>query len=304
MQMKLKYKKNTVDFLIFTLFRFARFFLRLIPKIVLDKIVFGLSRFAYCVNVRHRRIIYKNLDYFLGVDKQQQKMIAKSVYLHFLHYVADMVKTEFRDKDQLAAMVKIENDAQIRQSIIDKEKIIMMSGHFGYWELIGQCLSAFYCPFVTIGQKLQNSKRLTDELNMYRKRSGMEVLKKRGAMRGISSALKHNKIVGFLTDQSTREGASVEFFGRELIYIESASRLAKKFNAVIYPTFITTRDFRSYTLFFLDPIRPDNTVDQDADIQRMVKEEAKSLETAVRRCPDEYFWFHKRMKHQIANFYD
>ncbi|MDR0747457.1 MAG: hypothetical protein LBE89_06165 [Helicobacteraceae bacterium] len=291
------------DLMFYYGYKATRFFLRILPKPVINILSFCLARIIYLLNRTHRKIIFKNLEFFLSTSNSDKKKIAKFLYLRYTRYLFDMLGSEFRDPEKLRKIVKIENDEKIKESIAKDEKIIMISAHYGYWELIGQSLSAFYRPFLTVAQTLNNSKRLTEELNNYRKMYNMEVVNKNGAMRSVANALKNGKIVGFLTDQSPRTGVKVTFFNREIIWYESASRLAKQFDAVIYPTYITTKDFCTYTLFFLDAIRPDPSLDREEDVKRMAQLEAQSLEEAIGRDPSEYFWFHKRMKRQIKHFY-
>ncbi|GHV03707.1 lauroyl acyltransferase [Campylobacterota bacterium] len=292
--------------MLFYSYKTAQILLRLMPSFLRKALSFVIARIVYFCDTKHRKIVYKNLDYFLGdiSDKNEQKRIAKMVYLRFVRYLFDLISCKYRNAETLSDFVTAENDAQIRESIANNEKIIMITAHYGYWELIGQSFSAFYRPLASIAVALQDSKRLTAELDRYRERYKIETLPKKGAMRGIAAALKQQKIVGFLPDQSTQKGASVKFFGRDLVWQDSASRLAKQFDAVIYPAYITTDDFNRYTINFGDPIRPDCTMDKESDIARMAQLEVSSLEAAIRRKPDEYFWLHKRLKHQQKHFYD
>jgi KDO2-lipid IV(A) lauroyltransferase len=44
----------------------------------------------------------------------------------------------------------------------------------------------------------------------------------------------------------------------------------------------------------------EKTDDLDHDVQALTAELARRLERAVRRAPEQYFWFHKRWKSQPA----
>ena len=44
------------------------------------------------------------------------------------------------------------------------------------------------------------------------------------------------------------------------------------------------------------PVRP--TGDRNADIDRIVADYTAALERWVRRAPEQYFWHHRRWKHQ------
>jgi KDO2-lipid IV(A) lauroyltransferase len=295
-----------IDYLIFFAFRSLRFFSRLLPLRALRAFAFLLARFSYYADRKHTKIIHKNLAFFLGGvrDEKERKKIAKAVYYRFAIYLFDVLRSRGYDKNVLTSIVKVENEQAILNAINGGEKIILLTGHYGYWELVAQYICAVYRPFVTIGQKLQNSPKLTEELKKYRERSGLETIDKKGAMRSIARALKEGKIAGFLSDQSTKEGVKVKFFDRDLTWIDSASRLARQFGAIVVPCFITTDDFKSYTLFFSDPLRPDPNEEKERDIERMAALEALSLQRAIERNPEEYFWFHKRMKREIESFYD
>ncbi|MDR2033583.1 MAG: hypothetical protein LBP89_03000 [Helicobacteraceae bacterium] len=294
------------DFLIYFGYLSLRGFLRILPLVAIRFFAFCLARFAYFVDRKHTNIIHKNLDYFLGdrFNEAERKKIAKAVYFRFVNYLFDLLRSRRRDKETLKSIVKVENEAYILEALEKGEKIILLTAHYGYWELIAQYLCALYRPFVTIGQKLENSPRLSAELKRYREASGLEVIDKKGAMRSIARALKADKIVGFLSDQSARSGARVKLFDRDLIWFDSASRLAKSFGAIVIPCYITTEDFASYTLFFSQPLRYDPNAEKEADIERMARLEALSLQSAIERNPEEYFWFHKRVKREIKGFYD
>ncbi|MDR1911501.1 MAG: hypothetical protein LBQ52_04035 [Helicobacteraceae bacterium] len=295
-----------IDCLIYFGFLSLRSFLRILPLFAIRSFAFCLARFAYFVDRKHTRIIHKNLDYFLGdrYSASERKKIAKAIYLRFANYLFDLLRSRKRDKETLKSIVKVENEVFLLEAIEKGEKIILLTAHYGYWELIAQYICAVYRPFVTIGQKLENSPRLSAELKRYREASGLEVIDKKGAMRSIARALKDDKIIGFLSDQSARSGAKVKLFDRDLIWFDSASRLAKSFGAIVIPCYITTEDFKSYTLFFSQPLRCDSSAEKEADIKRMTKLEALSLQSAIERNPEEYFWFHKRVKREIKGFYD
>jgi KDO2-lipid IV(A) lauroyltransferase len=47
-----------------------------------------------------------------------------------------------------------------------------------------------------------------------------------------------------------------------------------------------------------EPIDTTPTGDLDADVDRIVADYTKVLERWVRRAPEQYFWHHRRWKHQ------
>jgi KDO2-lipid IV(A) lauroyltransferase len=257
------------------------------------------------VNYKHRKIIGENLRFFLGdrLTEIERKKAAQKIYFRFLFYLFLTVRGKEDDILRLISKIRIENGEVLDAARAENRKIIMLTAHYGYWELVSQYICQRCGALVIIGEKLRNSRKLTEELKKFREQLGVEMLEKRGAMRAFAAALKNGKVVGLLTDQAVEEGALVKFFDVEITWLDSASRLAKQFGALIVPCYIGTEDYENYTIFFDNAIRPDESAEKEADIKRMAAEEALALERAILRDPSEYFWFHKRLKHNIKGFY-
>lgn len=285
---------------------FSRNLVRFIPRFLKNWLILGIAKLFFAFDRNHREIVYKNLEFFLGnhFNKAQRDAIARGCFYRYGRYVVDFVENTGRDKAALSQLVRAVNDEPLRALLAQGKKVISVTGHFGNWELIGQYISTHYRPVTGIGRKLNNSPLLTMELDRYRRQYGIEILPRKGAVRGVAKAIKSGRLPGLLLDQSTKEGVKVRFFGRELTWIDTAARLAKQFDAAIVPAFITTDDFERYTITFNDPVFPDPALEREADVARLAQAEASALQAAILKNPEEYFWFHKRMKHDIQGFYE
>ena len=73
-----------------------------------------------------------------------------------------------------------------------------------------------------------------------RRKTGVELIDKRGALRPVLRALRRGSLVGILLDQNTarREGVFVPFFGRTAATSRSLALLALRTRTPIVPTFI------------------------------------------------------------------
>ena len=47
-----------------------------------------------------------------------------------------------------------------------------------------------------------------------------------------------------------------------------------------------------------EEVRVERTGDRDADVDRIVAAYTHTLERWIRRAPEQYFWHHRRWKHQ------
>ena len=284
---------------------FFRTLVRLIPASLKIWLVKGIAKLFFALDKKHREIVLKNLNFFLG-DRYSPKeidAIARACFYRYGRYVVDFVENPDRSKAALSSLVTPVNDEPLKALLEKNQKVISITGHFGNWELIGQYISTHYRPVTGIGHKLHNSALLTLELDRYRRQFGIEILPRRGAVRGVAKAIKSGRLPGLLLDQAVKEGVKVKFFGRELTWIDTAARLAKQFDAAIVPAFITTDDFSRYTITFDNPVFPDPALDRETDVARLAQAEASALEAAILKNPEEYFWFHKRLKHDYPGFY-
>jgi KDO2-lipid IV(A) lauroyltransferase len=119
------------------------------------------------------------------------------------------------------------------------------------------------------------------------------------------TVLKNNRMLGLLVDQNTskNEGILVDFFGKSVRHTPSAAILARRFDALIIPAFITTDDYSDYKITFYEPIKTEKTEDKDKDILDSVQKQAKITEDIIREKPEAWFWLHKRWKNQFEECY-
>lgn len=277
------------------------------PRFCKNMLADCLAFIIYIVDKKHRDIVHKNIDFFLDqiVAKDDIKSVSKQTYKMFARYMLDAIEGKTHTKESLDSIITPIGNELFDQMMKDGKKIITVTAHFGQWEFIAPYLISHYNKvFVTIGKRFGDSQKLTDALFDQREKSGIETHPKRGAMRALVKAMNDSsKLVGFLPDQSTSEGASVQFFGKEILWIDTMSRLARQFDATIFPIYIASNDMQNHNLIYLDPITPDLSIEKEQDIKRMAQLEASSLEKVIKDYPSNYFWFHKRAKREYPEVY-
>ena len=236
---------------------------------------------------------------------EEKTAIVKQVFHNFGFYLADFLLSYELDVEGMRRKVRIENDDVFRQLRAEGQPVILITAHHCNWELIPKALGSHYGHFVGVGEKLRNSPKLTEMLNAYRAKHQVTMLPKRGAYRGMVRALKAGEVLGLVIDQNTseKEAAIINFFGHPARHTPSVARLARKTGAVVIPAFIHTRDHRSYTLRFEDPLIPPVSDDEEADILAATQLQASITEKIIRENPTEYFWFHQRFKGTFPHIY-
>jgi len=179
--------------------------------------------------------------------------------------------------------------------------VILVAGHLGNWELAGNYLAARGLRMHAVARQMENP--LFDSyLNRTRRRLGVEAIWDGDAVRRVPRALKENGAVALLIDQGAVGLAStwVPFFGRMAKTPRGPGVFALRLRTpVIFVAPLRTPEGRF--AFGLEEIPISDTGDRNADVDRIVAGFTAALERWVRRAPEQYFWHHRRWKHQLPD---
>ncbi len=287
-------------------FYIFHFIVKYTPDFLLHPVLNFLAWLIYIFDKKHRKIIKTNLDFAYGknMDENEKERITKKCYKNLVYFLADFIENQGITKEKLAKKITFENEEILKNALKNGEKIILITAHYGNWELIALSMGAFFGKLTGVGRAL-DSNHLDNILKKNREQFNIQMLKKNGAMKGMIQALKKGRILGLLVDQNTadKEGVLINFFGKKARQSHSTALLARKFNAVIVPAFITTNDYKNYKITFYDKITPVKSEDIDKDIKKLTQKQSDAIEKAIRKKPDEWFWFHKRWKNQYEKIY-
>ncbi len=275
------------------------FFIKALPNLWLDKGIAALARFAYFASAKRRRVIHANLDVcFPDIEDKEKKAIGIHSYQNLLHGIAGFIKREGQNKEEILENIHFENREILDELLQEEEKVILITAHFGVWEILPSAIAlGFDIPLSTVGREL-DSQLMQKYLKKGREQVGVELINKRGALKGMIKAMGEGRILGLLIDQSIPQRLSVDvhMFGKKVTQTPSVSILARKFKAKIIPIYITSHDFKHHTITCYPPIMIDETISKEEDIKRLNQAQADILESVIKARPDEWFWSHKRFK--------
>ncbi|HEU4785844.1 MAG TPA: lysophospholipid acyltransferase family protein, partial [Gemmatimonadaceae bacterium] len=176
--------------------------------------------------------------------------------------------------------------------------LIIVTGHLGNWELGGAYIAARGLPIDAVARHMANP--LFDRyLTRTRQRIGMSVVHDEEAVRRVPRSLRGGRAVAFLVDQGAVGLAStwVPFFGRYAKTPRGPAVFALRLDAPIVFGVALRRPSGRFQLSF-EHIEARDTGDREADVDRIVADYTAALERWVRRAPEQYFWHHRRWKHQ------
>ena len=196
--------------------------------------------------------------------------------------------------------IRLTNLAEgIRLALARKQGLVMLTGHFGNWEIVGYALATLGFPTYSVARRLDNPY-----LDAYafgvRERTGQVILDKKGASRIVPDLLEQHEVVGFVADQDAgRKGVFVDFFGRKASTYKTIALMAMRYHAPILVGFgrRVGQGFR-FEIGIERIIHPEEWADRDDPMLWITQEYTHALENVIRRDPEQYLWVHRRWKHR------
>jgi KDO2-lipid IV(A) lauroyltransferase len=202
------------------------------------------------------------------------------------------------EKEDVLKNITFEGEEIIKAYQDSGKQFILVTGHFGNWELLSQSIAIhFDLTLVGVGREL-DSTVMDEVLIKNRERFNVEMVYKNGAMKGCIKAIGQNKTIGILTDQSLsiEQSIDVDFFKHKTTHTPIASILSRKFGLDLIPAFISTEDYEHYTVKIYPPIKTIKSDDKQKDLSLLTQAQADSMELVIREHPEQWFWMHKRWK--------
>jgi KDO2-lipid IV(A) lauroyltransferase len=259
-----------------------------------------VGRLGYSPLGIRRRVVERQIEASLGsVDAAEIERIARAAYGSLGRTSLETAILPSRSPQQIIALFEAVHGWSIVEERLARGKgLIFVTGHLGNWELGGAYVAARGIPIDAVARHMANP--LFDRyLTATRQRIGMSVIHDEEAVKRVPRSLRAGRAVAFLVDQGAVGLAStwVPFFGRFAKTPRGPAVFALRLGAPIVFAVAVRQPSGRYILSF-EPIDAVETGDREADVDRIVADYTLALERWVRRTPEQYFWHHRRWKHQ------
>lgn len=278
--------------------RAIAFVFTIIPLRVALAIASAIGSFVFYILPRYRNLTIDNLKTAFGAEKTDDeiKNIAKRVFQNLGKNAVELVNLPKFNKRRMDKFVRFRNRERLDKAYEKGKGIIVLTAHFGSWELMAAALRENNCPGVTIGRRIYFHK-YDDFLNKLRKSRDVEVIYRDESPRKMLKTLKKNWIVGIVADQDVDsvDGVFVNFFGRQAYTPTGPVALARASGAVLLPVFII-REGDWHTIAIEEPVELIDTGNKEADLVSNTQKWSNVVESYVRRYPDQWVWMHRRWK--------
>jgi KDO2-lipid IV(A) lauroyltransferase len=204
--------------------------------------------------------------------------------------------------DNVVATIQFRNRADAVRALCSSRPVIVVSGHFGNWELAVSVFGLFGFRMGVVTRPLDNPYLQRWFLRV-RRHTGHRLIAKKGGFDEMTALLRRGGVFAVLADQDAgSRGVFVDFFGRPASTHKAIALMALEFDALICVGYASRLDdewsidglprFELGCEAVIDP-RDCTTGDPVRELTALY---TNALERVIRRVPHQYFWVHRRWK--------
>ena len=266
-----------------------------------------LSRILKIFSIKKLYIISQNLaSIFFNYVPKRKKTALKNLKIAFPNKSDEWINNTLRKCydffifnllqflafpfDPSSIEIKVVGEKHLKNAVNQKKGTVLVSAHFGSWEILGHWFGKNNYPLVGIAQR-QKNKGANLFFEEKRQLSGIKQVYRKSSMDSLYDVLNANQILGLVSDQDAKgKGVFVDFFNNPASTHKGAALFHLNTNASLIFGICVQKNIGQYQVEFI-PIIPDK--ESVEDITQLY---TSIIEQSIKKYPEQYFWFHNRWK--------
>ena len=262
-----------------------------------------LGDLAHVALRRRRRIGLDNLAVaFPLLSAAERRRLCRRSWQHLGTMAVELCAALTRPPERILETIAIDGLQHLQVVMETHGRALVLTAHLGNWELlvVAHRLSGYSLAIVVRPLDARWLNALADRL---RRKSGVELIDKRGALRPVLESLRRGGMVAILLDQNAarHEGVFVPFFGRPASTSRSLAVLAVRTGTPIVPIFIRREAAGRHRVIIRPPLPPPSTGEPDRAISELTGLCTEAIEAAVKDTPAQWLWIHERWRTRPAD---
>lgn len=297
-----KPRSPSLDYLVYLVVRVVVAVLQALPPSAARSCARGLAWLAYRIDRRHREVALDNLrQAFPGAYTDAQRdALVRAVYRHFCTMLIEIIQMPRKlHTANWRRHLEIATGRQTLGCLLSGRPLLIVTGHYGNWELAGYALGLLGFRTYAVARPLDNPY-LDTFLRQFREATGQKLLAKHGDFDAMQDILASGGVIATLGDQDAgQRGLFVDFFGRPASTHKAVALLSLQYQVPLLVTGTPrVAEPMHYRVEVGDLILPEAYTGQANAARALTERFTSALERLVRQHPEQYFWLHRRWKHQ------
>jgi KDO2-lipid IV(A) lauroyltransferase len=299
-----KPRSNLADYLVYLLARVLVCVVQALSIATGRRLAAGLAWLLYRIDRRHREAARANLrQAFPGrYTEEEIDALVRGVYLHFCTVLIEIIHLpRCLHPTNWRRYLELGNGPQMVGGLLSGRPLLIVTGHFGNWELAGYALGLLGFTTYAVARPLDNPY-LDAFFLRFREKTGQKILAKKGDFEQMQALLDNGGVIATLADQDAgQRGLFVNFFGRPASTHKAIALLAlgHRTPLVVVGTPKVAAPMY-YQVRSTEVILPEEYEGHPDAVRAITQRFTSALEELIREAPGQYLWLHRRWKHQPA----
>ena len=254
---------------------------------------------AYRLMSSRRAVALDNLLHAFPEKSERERVaIARGAFRNYGIALVELLWFPNLNDASLRKLLTVKNLDLMVHASREGKGLVMLSGHFGNWELIAAGVGYLSKLPITVIVQTQSNNYVDRVINRHRCLFGNTVVPMGKSVREILTALKQGKVVAIAPDQSgPMEGVFVDFFGRSVATHQGPAAFALRTGAPMQMGFIIRKEDGTYEVTLEQVSTSGLTGDDEESVIELTRRHTALLEQYIRKYPDHWLWMHRRWKH-------
>lgn len=265
-------------------FRIMSVFLFFVPFEVIDLISLVIGNIIFLSKNWRVKSISDNLIR-IGIENFD----VKEVFINMTRNHLDLLKFYYTDKNYL---FQITDCSEVDLEEIQKGKYILVTAHYGNWELAGMLFGFLVKKSVTVAELEGVGEKRYEILKRFRGRTGMKVLPLEETSTGalLEDHIQKGYIPVLLFDRDINKSGSLSEFGKAKVFIPKGPfYFSKKYSRkILLGVFFYEKNKR-----YRYKIRA-SEIERDENLRRYSNNGLNALYKVIENKPEEWFAFSMR----------
>lgn len=283
----------------FILFLFVGAIVRLFPRRHLPRIAKTLVHRLRWLLLPRWRVAMQNLqNAFPEKELSELRAIAVQSFESVATAFLELLWFPNFTQKSLRETIIVENPELVGEALQKKKGVILLSAHYGNWELGAQSIAINFSIQTYIIVKGQANDYVDHVINRWREQFGAKTVPMGISIREILRALQNGEIVQLASDQAAaKESVAVNFFGREVPTFQGPAVFALRTRAPLIAGLAVRQPDGTYRLrLHLIPF-DDLEGTSEETVKELTRRQVAKIEELIREHPEQWMWMHKRWKH-------
>ena len=272
-------------------YHFLSILSRILSKLSLNdqvKISQHLASIFYHYIPKRKNLALKNLS--IAFPNHPAEWIEKTLKNCYKFLTFNFIQFLTFPKSTKNVIIEVIGQDLLDEALNKGRGVILISAHFGTWEILGHWLGVNNYPLRGVAQK-QTNRGANKFFEEKRQLSGIKHVYRKVGFDRLYNILDENKILGLVSDQDAKsKGIFVNFFNRQASTHTGAAKFHLNTGAPMIFGLCIQTDFQKYKIELI------SVSGSEKNVENITQEFTSILENIIRKHPEQNFWFHNRWK--------